>query len=262
MENSPDLVLFRSLYCGWIACVSLAGLPGHLRFVQRRGPEHPLPTLLGCIALPRLGPWAMVAVGVGMVACLIAVAVGVAPALALAGAVAGALLYHAQVIDHPTVRRKVGSVIVILFLLWAAAWPAEPSGLVAWACLLGIKAVVAQMYLSSGVLKLRHSGWRWADGRTLRAWMLDYYFFHRSRGALWLAGSLPLCRVASIAVLFFELSFWLVIPFPALAWIYLPFGIAFHLGTAALMKIHYWIHTLPAYLVFVLPLLPAAWQGA
>jgi hypothetical protein len=59
---------------------------------------------------------------------------------------------------------------------------------------------------------------------------------------------------AAVSILLFELTFWIVIPFPALTAPYLLAALAFHLATAMLMRIHYWLFLGPAYLVFA-PLL-------
>lgn len=257
METAPaELSLFRCLYCGCIALVTAVQLRAHLGFLRQTAPHRPIPLLFGRLSLPRLNPNATLAIGLANLGALAAAAVGWQTSLALFGAVLGTMLYHAQVIEFPTVRRKTSNTIVILLLLgFTTLAGADPEAMISHTCILTIQLVVAQMYVSSGVAKLRHAGVRWADGQTLRAWMIDYYFIYRHPAALRLASSLRLCHLVSLGVLVFELSFWLMIPFPVLAWIYLPLGLAFHGATAVLMRIHYWIYALPAYLIFLLPYL-------
>ena len=246
------LAHFRVIYCAWMTVAMLGQLRGHIRWVCVCGQDRNLPQLLGFLKLPRLGSAMFTLLGLVFCAAL-TIPVWDARDAILALWVAGfaATLYFPQVIGVPEVRRKPGTVPVILLLLGAAglAGGAEP---VAWACLMTIKVLVAQVYLSSGIVKLRQSGMSWADGATLRMALLRYHLRDDNRGTLWLARRAGVCRLSSVMVLGFELTFWLMIPFPQLAWVYLPLGVAFHLGTAWLMRIHYWIYLFPAYAAFLL----------
>jgi len=51
-------------------------------------------------------------------------------------------------------------------------------------------------------------------------------------------------------VLAFELTFGLIVIFPGLTWWYVIAAIAFHIGTAAVMRVDYWKYMGPVYLVF------------
>ncbi len=241
-----------AFYCAWIGLAIAAQLPRHARFVRVwRRPESV--AFLGLLRMPRLpGAW-FVALGVALALDLVASAAGLTlAALGLLGAAIGAAFYFAQVIAVPEVRRKANSVPVILLLCGVACLaPADHAAHISSACLLTIKVVVAQIYFSSGVMKLRRSGLAWANGITLRSTLATYVLATGSRPALWLAGRPRACKAAAIVVLGFELTFWIVIPFPGLAWLYLPLGGAFHLWTALTMRIHYWIYLLPAYAVFL-----------
>ncbi|MEY2879800.1 MAG: hypothetical protein RLZZ15_2180 [Verrucomicrobiota bacterium] len=246
----------RLLYCAWLAGAVLVQLRGHVRYVRRRGAERRLPRVLNVVPLPALPAEAVAAVGLGLAACL-AVAALVPAAGAgpwLVAAAGASLLYFAQVIDLPAVRRKPNTVPIFLLLLGAASFvpaaaPEAPAigRLVRWT----MQLVVAQMYFSSGVMKLRLAGWRWADGATLRTALVRAHLGDGNRAALWLARRRGAVRLAATLMLGFDLTFWLIIPFPNLAWAFLPLGIGFHVATAALLRIHYWIYVVPAYLVFV-----------
>ncbi len=52
-------------------------------------------------------------------------------------------------------------------------------------------------------------------------------------------------------MLFFELSFGLILFFPVLTPFYVVGGLLFHLGTGLTMRIHYLTYLGPVYLVFV-----------
>lgn len=247
------LEYFGLAYSAWIALAVLFQFPRHLRYVQVQGAQRGLPALLGHIALPRFSARTFGVTGVVLVSALLAAAFWPAGrATALFAAAVATLFYFPQVIEIPEVRRKANTVPVILLLLAAAlaASPDQPEEAARW-CFLGIKLVLAQLYFSSGLAKLLNPGWRWADGATLRTKLVYYFLRYDRTMALALAARPLWCRVMATIVLGFELTFWLVIPFPELAWIYVPLGIAFHAGTAVLMRIHYWIYVVPAYFVFV-----------
>lgn len=243
---------FCVFYGAWLTVAMGLQLPGHIRFVRARANERGRVALLGRGRLPRLRWEIFLAVGTGLVASLAIVATGWAnPAAALLAAAGLALIYFPQVVELPDVRRKPNTVPLILLLAGAARLAATgPVGTIACACLFTCKLVVAQVYLSSGLMKLKRTGLRWAEGGTLRLWFVQYHLRHGTKAALWLARRESACRLLSALVLGFELTFWLMIPFPCLAWVYLPLGLAFHAGTAILMRIHYWIYLVPAYLLF------------
>jgi len=244
---------FTAAYAAWIAIAVLLQFPWHLRFVVARGLARGRPALLGLMSMPRISAIPFAVTGVAFVAALLTAATMPLERFgALVVAAIAALLYFSQVIEIPAVRRKANTAPVILLLL-AAALAARPdrTQLAAGWSILTIKAAVAQIYLSSGLMKLRNVGWRWSDGATLRANLVSAHLRSDGAAALALAARPRWCRAVATSVLIFELTFWLVIPFPPLAWIYLPVGLAFHVGTAVLMRIHYWIYIVPAYFVFV-----------
>lgn len=244
---------FRGLYCAWIAALVLLRWRGDVRFVERHRGERTVPRFLSWAPLPHLRPVGVAMVGLGLCALLVVGAISDAAAgWALLAAAGGAVLYFAQVVDLPDVRRKANTVPLILLLVGAASLAAGTvADDVARMCRWTIQLVVAQMYFSSGLMKLRVSGRRWADGQTLRTWLVDYHLTHGGPTALWLAQRPRATRWVAGLTLVFELTFWLVIPFPVLGWIYLPLGLGFHLGTSFVLRIHYWRYVLPAYLAFV-----------
>lgn len=249
MSAEASLEHFRAAYAAAIALAVAVQFPAHARWVPRRASERAMPRLLGVWAMPQLGLAGFTGTAVTLVAGLAAGALDRWTGPALLAAAMASLLYFAQVIDLPTVRRKPNTVPIILLLLAAAAFA---PGRAEW-CLLLIKLAIAQIYLSSALAKLRQSGLAWAEGSRLRMTLLRYRLRDGSRAAEWLARRPAACRAASGLVFAFELTFWLVIPFPALAWVWLPIGVAFHAGTAVLMRIHYWIYLVPAYFVFFCP---------
>lgn len=249
---SDPLGAFRCLYCATLAILVVAHLPADYRFVCHRGNERELPRLLGRIAVPHAPAMAWLAGALTLAGLLAAASLGAMPAVTLPLASIVALFHFAQLADSPVVHRKANTVPVILALLGAAALPTTIDlGTISSATRTVIKLVVAQIYFSAGLTKLRVSGWRWSDGRTLRHWFGYYYLRDRKPSLLAVAGMPRLSRFAATLTLGFELSFWLVIVLPPLAWLYLPAAFVFHAATAWLLRIHYWVYLGPAYLVFV-----------
>ena len=92
------------------------------------------------------------------------------------------------------------------------------------------------MYLSAVACKMATSSLTWANGYTLQ-----YYFIHdnlRKGGglalAMWASQFHDALAVIQVVVLVFQVTFFLIVFFPRLRWIYLPLGIGFHLA-------NYWI---------------------
>ena len=105
---------------------------------------------------------------------------------------------------------------------------------------------LAAFYFQAGYAKLSTSGLGWADGYTLQYYLID----KGVPAGMWLATSLPLCRVFSVLVLVFELTFPVAFVVRRLRPAYLVGGVLFHLGTSWLMNVSFfpvWI----LYLVFV-----------
>ena len=255
LPPGETLHLFGSLYCTAIAAIVAIRFPHHVRFVRARGSARRRPRFLGLVTTPRLGPFGTGAVGAVLISSL-AASVALRSSAALAVAAVAALLYFAQLIQLPEVRRKANTIPVILGLVsLSLAARADASPRLASALLLLIEIIVVQVYLSAGLAKLRASGLAWLDGRTLRSWLVHYHLRDGNRAALAFASSEGACRLASFAIVSFELTFWIVVPFPVLTLPYLAAAFAFHLATATLMRIHYWLFFGPAYLVFLLPLL-------
>lgn len=86
------------------------------------------------------------------------------------------------------------------------------------------------MYISAVVGKLGRSGIEWANGFTLQAIMIQEYYRNGSSLALLLSRQHELLHLAQYGVLIFQATFFLIVPFARLRWIYLPIGLAFHLG--------------------------------
>ena len=93
-----------------------------------------------------------------------------------------------------------------------------------------IQCFYGLIYLSSAVAKLHNAGLDWMNGYTLRFNLLDSGVRPVYPLGMWLGGQQELAVIASWMTFLFEGTFWLVPIFPRLAWLYVPAGIAIHLG--------------------------------
>jgi predicted DCC family thiol-disulfide oxidoreductase YuxK len=126
-----------------------------------------------------------------------------------------------------------------------AGWPLK---LVQW--------LFALVYLSAARLKLKAAGLDWMNGYTLQYYLWqDGLRWDRAMG-VWLAQHHTTAWLLSWVTILFEGTFFLVLVFPRLAWIYIPVGIALHTGIYLAMKA-YFFQYLASYAVFI-PWVPLA----
>ena len=137
------------------------------------------------------------------------------------------------------------------FNIWVDSRAADDkrSPFAAWPILL-IQIFFALMYLSAVLSKHYYSGFEWANGFTLQAVLIQDGMRHNSPLALWLSQFHYFIWGLQIVVMTFQATFWLVIFFPRLRWVYLPLGLAFHLGIELAIKATF-LHWIFLYVVFV-----------
>ncbi len=255
--------LFLWLYVAALASQFLWCFREQVRYLQIRDLRlRPLP-LLSVIPMPRLKVSAFRWVGAVWVICLLAACVGPFARLFLILSIGGYFLYFAQIPDLAYIRRKTNLIPLILLVCLFAPGIEAPLEIPAplWPLFL-VKLMIVLVYLASGISKLRYSGWVWADGRTLRANLLEHYLWGDMAVAHWLIQRPRACMLLSILTLGFELTFWLVLLFPALTLPYALLGLGFHLGTQLAMRINYLRYFGPGYLVFAIePLMRFFWPG-
>jgi hypothetical protein len=112
-----------------------------------------------------------------------------------------------------------------------------------------LRWLFALVYLSAALIKVGHAGLDWVNGYTLQYYLLEDGLWH-SNIAVWLAHRLTLVWMMSVLTLIFEGTFFLVLIFPKLAWLYVPMGVAFHLGIYVTMKAPFF-QFIAIYTVFV-----------
>lgn len=117
-----------------------------------------------------------------------------------------------------------------------------------------MQLLLAWVYFSSALIKLRVAGWKYLSPDNLPALAifhsLDNLHDTAFRGAFWLPQVREYLPYAVAFVLIWELLFPLAIFFRRLRWVILPIGVVFHVSTVFLMNIAFW-HQLVMYVVFV-----------
>jgi hypothetical protein len=86
------------------------------------------------------------------------------------------------------------------------------------------------LYLSAVWSKLSASGLDWANGYTLQYYLARDGLRWGSSLGIWLSQFHTFILLSQIAVLLFQTTFSLAVIFPRLRWIYVPVGLALHLG--------------------------------
>ena len=97
-----------------------------------------------------------------------------------------------------------------------------------WPILL-LQVFFALMYFSAVVWK-HESGLGWANGFTLQAYLVQDGIRHDSSIALWLSQFHYFIYFVQLIVVTFQATFFLIIFFPKLRWIYIPLGLVLHIA--------------------------------
>lgn len=132
----------------------------------------------------------------------------------------------------------------------------EKSIFARWPLLL-IQWMFAMIYLSAALQKLGAAGADWMNGYTLQFYMLVDGIKHGSNLGLWFGQQHTLALWLSWVTILFEGSFFLVLIFPVLGWLYIPLGVALHTGIYLTMKAPFFQFMI-VYVAFFTPWLPLA----
>lgn len=120
-----------------------------------------------------------------------------------------------------------------------AGWPLKLTG---W--------VFVLVYASATYFKLERAGLAWVNGYTLRHGLIQDALRWDLPLAHWVAGHHSLAVLMSWMSFLFESTFILVMIFPVVRWVYVPFGATFHLMIYALIRATFQGYV-AAYSVFV-----------
>jgi hypothetical protein len=100
-----------------------------------------------------------------------------------------------------------------------------------WPLLL-VQNLLSLVYLDAALRKLLTAGADWVNGYTLQYYLYNDASLRGSEFGLWLAQQHSAACALSWVTILWEGTFFLVLIFPRLVWIYLPLGIGLHVGMA------------------------------
>lgn len=130
----------------------------------------------------------------------------------------------------------------------------ERSIFAAWPLIL-VQHLFGLVYLDAALRKLYAGGVEWVNGYTLQYYLYSDASRRGSAFGLWLARQHTAACIFSWVTILWEGTFFLVLIFPRLVWIYLPLGIGLHTGMA-LAGVASFPQFLALYVVFV----PVLWN--
>lgn len=154
------------------------------------------------------------------------------------------LYYCFEKMDHGYVTFTYGGVCLLMLIF---TYNAKHKEVPKWPITLA-QTLIALIYFQAGLEKLLISNFNWASDATMQSYLLA----HPTKAGLWLAESDLLCQVLSWTTLLMQITFPIILFKPKLKWIYLSWGILFHLGTTFLMGISSYLNPwIFAYIFFI-----------
>jgi hypothetical protein len=251
---APNHVLmFAKLFCAAFAFQLFINFGPQLRYFKTQPTRiygKPI-KLFRIFQLPALSENQFIFLGTALILSLVFAATGIYTRPCLIIALLCYFPYFNSIQSLAYVQRKTNLLPLVLLVL--AVSPsinkalAEPS--TSWELVL-IKIAISQMYFSAGLQKVLHSFFNWCNGAQLQAYLLENYLWSDRRAGYLLAQKRWLCSILSMLTLVFELTFWVILFFPQLTFVYIALALFFHLGTLFTMRINYLKYLGPVYLVF------------
>jgi len=119
-----------------------------------------------------------------------------------------------------------------------------------------VQCLFPLVYISAAVAKLayNHYSLDWANGYTLQYYLIQDHIRKDIPLAFWVSQYHTLILLSQFVILLYQCTYWLVVPYPKLRWIYLPVGFAFHVGNYVILYAPFpqWIALLAAYIPWAL----------
>jgi hypothetical protein len=116
--------------------------------------------------------------------------------------------------------------------------------------ILTIQWIFVLMYLSAVLSKLVFFGPNWLNGFTLQGYLIRDGIRWDSPLALWVAQHHLLVLALQYMTIWFQATFVLAVIFPKLRWIYVPVGLAFHVGILLTLRADFY-QWIALYVVFI-----------
>jgi hypothetical protein len=124
----------------------------------------------------------------------------------------------------------------------------------AWPILL-VQNLFGLVYLDAALRKLYAGGADWVNGYTLQYYLYSDASRRGSAFGLWLAQQHTTACVLSWVTILWEGTFFLVLVFPRLVWVYLPLGIGLHAGMALAG-----VASFPQFMALYAAFIPLLWK--
>jgi len=248
---------FRILFCCSIA-IQLAFRFTHiLRFqiATSQDSSSEIPRIMRVISVPRFSSGSFKVALAALIITLVLSAIGPLTVFFLLLSSILSLVVFSAVWEISYIHTKANLIPVILFMLALLPYHDLPSGQTPIWPLRLIQVLVAVVWFSSGLGKVKLSGLRWATGNPLRAYLLEHAGFGDMKQAQRLAGHEWICRYAAAATLVLELTFPLIL-FPKFTVFYLLAALTFHLLNFLVMRIDFFSFFCPAYISFLIAFVP------
>jgi hypothetical protein len=141
-------------------------------------------------------------------------------------------------------RRRLGASACVPLLTYSgefAGWPVR-----------FIQCLFPLVYISASVAKIayNHYSLDWANGYTLQYYLIQDHIRKDIPLALWASQFHGLIFLSQFVILTYQCTYWMVVPWPKLRWIYLPLGLTFHLANYLILDAPFpqWIALLAAYI--------------
>jgi hypothetical protein len=117
-----------------------------------------------------------------------------------------------------------------------------------------IQCIYPLVYISAAVAKLAYNHYTldWANGYTLQYYLIQDDIRKELPFAAWASQFHVMIFLSQIVVILYQCTYYLVIPYRKLRWIYLPVGAFFHLANYIVLDAPFpqWIALLAAYIPF------------
>lgn len=141
-------------------------------------------------------------------------------------------------------RRRLGASACVPLLTYSgefAGWPVR-----------FVQCLFPLVYISAAVAKIAYNHYTldWANGYTLQYYLIQDYIRKDIPLAMWASQFHVLIFLSQFVILTYQCTYWLVVPWPRLRWIYLPLGLVFHLANYLILYAPFpqWIALLSAYI--------------
>ncbi len=249
--SSHHLLWFRRIFLIALSMQLLFDMKRFSASIREKPLYNPIP-LIEWIAAVRPEPWLYDLLLYSLLAALLLASLGLFNRVLLPLAallffgVIGVQLGLDKSAESPYVSHTQNLCFFVLLILAVA--PAKENK--AWPLTL-IRLSLGLVYFGSAVVRLKHSGWGWLDGYTLRAYLYEHAYLLDLPHSLWLAGQHELCVFISWLLIIFEFSFVFFVLHPRFSLVFALGGVLFHLSTLYFMQINFLPYHGLVYLIFL-----------